>query len=135
MFMSRCGQTAVAARSAGITYAKVANYCAIAVSGNGGGATIFPVVTDVDSWKQTTPDEAFFVVLGDVYAWAASRLDDAKLLKVEDESAAGEIRREFGEQQSKLQALIAHAGGLPGLRTLWAAAGLNVAALNGLALS
>lgn len=135
-FLTRCGAAAGAARSAGVSYVKVPGQFAISVSGHGGSASTFPIVTDKETWRETTPDEAFFVVLGDVYAWVVARLDETKLKVLENDAAAlKEIRRESGEQLANLRALVAHAGGEDALKALWSAAGLNVAALNGLALS
>ena len=134
-FIARCTAAAGAARAAGVSYAKVPGQCAIAVSGNGGAASVFPIVTDLRTWRETSPEEAFFVVLGDVYAWAAARVDDAKLSRLGHDSATlGELRRESDEQLANLRALAAHAGGLAGLKSLWAAAGLAAAAVEGLTL-
>ncbi|MGP6156229.1 MAG: hypothetical protein ACLPYS_01605 [Vulcanimicrobiaceae bacterium] len=135
-FQTRCAAAAQAAHSAGVSYAKVPNQFAIAVTGKGAAPSTFPIVTDKATWRETTPDEAFFVVLGDVYAWVVARLDDAKLKALENNTVVlKEIDRESREQLANLRALVVHAGSGDALKTMWAAAGLNVVALNGLALS
>lgn len=137
-FLLHCEAAAAAARSAGMSFGKVPGYCAIEVRGHGSEASAFPIVSDERTWRETSAEEAFYGMLCDVYAWAVARVDDAKLARLakdEDALAREEIRREVGEQLVHLRALAAHAGGIDALKDVWAAGGLEPAALDGLRLT
>jgi hypothetical protein len=96
------------------------------VSSNGHSVT-FPIVTDARTWRETTVEEAFYVVLVDAYGWTSAKdtLSNPVPLATLDETEKSEIpimRKDLGLQMQRVQTLAEMLGGEDQLHSLYATA-------------
>jgi hypothetical protein len=78
VYLSRCLRVSAAATAAGLEMRKAEKAHALEVSSSSshGQMVVFPIVTDDRTWKETTVEEAFYVVLLDARGWSNAKLDD-----------------------------------------------------------
>ncbi len=94
---------------------------ALDVSGNG-KSVAFPIVTDARAWKETTVEEAFYVVLVDALGWSSANLDASSMATLVDDVEREElplIRKDLGDAIARVAALAEVLGGRAKLEELW----------------
>jgi len=125
-FIARAGAVAAAAGRLGITLRKSPRAFELIAEAAGNRIT-FPIVSDAQDWRETSAEEAFYVMLLDAHEWALARLDDAMIATLpsveQDEVPA--MRREEASALQRLQALATLLGGEDRLTDLFNAAGLS----------
>jgi hypothetical protein len=82
VYLAKCRLLYAAASAGGLSFQKVDRPHALEVSGNG-KSVVFPIVTDDRTWKQTTVEEAFYVVLLDAQGFSNASLDDLMVVSVQ----------------------------------------------------
>ena len=127
-FYARCLRVASAANAAGATLRKSEGRAkpALEVSGNGKSVE-FPIVTDDRAWKETTVEEAFYVVLVDARGWSSAQVDDKSVATLVDDTERAElplIRKDLGEEIARIAVLADILGGRAKLEEIWATAEL-----------
>jgi hypothetical protein len=128
-FQARCTQVAAIIEQTGATVAKAPKEFAVVVA-RGGASVSFPIVTDPRDWRETTPDEALYAALTDLFAWASAHTDDAVVatLDATEKEELPAIRRDLGAEVERLRALAQIVGGMDPVRRAWQAAGIDAAA-------
>lgn len=128
-FQSRCAQVAAVIQQSGATVAKAPKDFAVVVSGAGVSVT-FPIVTDERDWRETTPEEALYAALIDLFAWASAKPNDASFASLDatEKSEVPFVKRDFDAEVERLRALAQIAGGMDTVRRAWQAAGIDPAA-------
>ncbi len=126
IFSSRCLRVAAAATAAGATLRKAAGRVPALEIERAGKRVTFPIVTDARGWRETSVEEALYVVLVDARGWAAAKLDDATLatLDPDEKAEAPLIKRDFSNEMSRIKELSDLLGGDDTLEKLYAAGDL-----------
>jgi hypothetical protein len=128
VYASRCLRVAAAAGAAGLTMRKL-KQPALEVA-RGGKAVAFPIVTDARTWRDTSVEEAFYVVLVDARSWsmASETISKASVVaSLEDEVEKAEIprvRQDLGDELERVKNLTEMLGGEDELNSLYATAEL-----------
>jgi hypothetical protein len=127
VYVSRCLRVAAAAGAAGLTLRKL-KQPALEVARDG-KAVSFPIVTDPRTWRDTTVEEAFYVVLVDARGWSAAKdtLNSPVALATLDETEKTEIplmRKDLGDELDRVKTLAEMLGGEDKLDSLYATADL-----------
>lgn len=122
-FYVRCLRVAAAAGAAGATMRKsdARKRPALEVSGNGKSVE-FPIVTDDRAWRETSVEEAFYVVLLDAREWSKAIVDEASVATLVDDIERAElplIRKDLGEAIARVAILAEIVGGRARLEELW----------------
>lgn len=128
VYVSRCLRVAAAAGAAGLKLRKLSTP-ALEVSGNG-KSIAFPIVTDARTWRETTVEEAFYVVLVDARGWssASSTLNDPAALASLDDTEKTEIplvHKDLDDELQRVKSLADMLGGEDKLSALYATAELS----------
>jgi hypothetical protein len=132
--MARCERVAETARAAGLTLSKVPNAFAVVVARDGKSFP-FPIVTDERQWQQTSPEEAFYAVVTDAFAWCSARPGETSFATLDaiERSEVPQIKRDLQEQLKRVAELSELLGGAEAMRRIWEVAGIDpnvVAALD-----
>ncbi len=107
-YLSRCLRVSAAATAAGLEMRKVEKAHALEVSSpSQGKSVVFPIVTDDGAWKQTTVEEAFYVVLLDARGWANAKLDDVTVGSLDPTEKFGVpiMKRDIMDERSRIAQL------------------------------
>lgn len=125
-FIARATAVAAAAQRLGVTLSKSPRAFEL-IAEAGGNRITFPVVSDARDWRETTAEEAFYVMLLDAHEWALARLDDSMLTTIPlgERDQVPAMRREEASALQRLQALATLLGGEDHLADLFNAAGLS----------
>ena len=126
VFLARCARVAVAAQTGGLVLRKIDAPGPILEIERAGKSVTFPIVTDERTWKETTPDEAFYAVLVDARGWESATFDDVALAAMDaaEQADLPTIKRDLSTELGRVDALADVLGGKDALRTLYNAAGL-----------
>jgi hypothetical protein len=127
VYVSRCLRVAAAAGAAGLTMRKL-KQPALEVARNGKAAS-FPIVTDARTWRDTTVEEAFYVVLVDARSWseASETMSKAPVIESLDDTEKSEVplvRKDLGDELERVKNLTDILGGEDQLHSLYATAEL-----------
>ena len=124
IFTSRCLRVGMAATAAGATLRKAAGKAPALEVERAGKSVTFPIVTDDRAWRETTVEEALYVVLVDARGWLGAKLDDIPVatLDADGNEQAPLIKRDFSAELSRIAQLADVLGGDDALQTLYAAA-------------
>ena len=82
----------------------------------------FPIVTDERAWRETSVEEALYVVLLDAREWSGANVDDAQIATIVDDVERAElplIRKDLGEEFARVAILADIVGGRAKLEELW----------------
>jgi len=128
-FQVRCAQVAAAVAEAGASVTKAPKDFAVVVARDSESVT-FPIVTDARDWRDTTPEEALYAALTDLFAWASARPGEEAFatLDATEKTAIPLIRRDLESDVERLRALARVLGGMDNVRRAWQAAGIDAAA-------
>jgi hypothetical protein len=134
VFIARCERVAATARAAGLSVSKMPDAFAVVVARNGKSYP-FPIVTDERDWSETTPEEAFYSVITDAFAWCAARPGETGFATLDaiERSEVPQIKRDLEEQLTRVAELTELLGGSDAMRRIWEVAGIDanvVAALD-----
>jgi hypothetical protein len=126
VYISRCLRVAAEAQAAGLTMLKCGPLPTLKISRNGREVT-FPIVTDTRTWRETTVEEAFYVVLVDAYGWtsASDSLGNDGVITSLDESEKNGLpvmRKDLGLELERIKSLADMLGGNDKLHALYATA-------------
>ncbi len=126
LFTARCARVGSAAAALGATLAKSDEFGPALDIGCGGNTVTFPIVTDPDTWKDTTVDEALYAVLVDARGWSAATFDEVTIaaLDAAEQAELPTIKRDLSLELGRLEQLADVLGGDDKLETLYSAAGL-----------
>jgi hypothetical protein len=128
VYVSRCLRVAAAAGAAGLTLRKLKQPALEIV--RDGKSVSFPIVTDARTWRDTTVEEAFYVVLVDARGWSAAKdtLSSPVAVATLDEVEKTEIplmRKDLGDELERVKTLAEMLGGEDKLDSLYATADLT----------
>ncbi|GAC1530195.1 MAG: hypothetical protein NVS2B8_18190 [Vulcanimicrobiaceae bacterium] len=85
-FYARCLRVTSVATAAGVTMRKSEGRGKPTLSVSGNGKTVeFPIVTDDRAWRETSVEEAFYVVLLDAREWSGAHVDEASIATLVDD--------------------------------------------------
>jgi len=123
VFYARCLRVAAAAASAGVTMEKSGTRVRPTLEIVGNEKRVeFPIVTDESAWRETSVEEAFYVVLLDARAWSNAHLDQASMATIVDDVESAElplIRKDLGEEIARIAILADIVGGRAKLEEMW----------------
>ncbi len=128
VYVSRCLRVAAAAGAAGLSLRKLKEH-AVEVARDG-KAVEFPIVTDDRTWRDTSVEEAFYVVLVDARSWSEASETMSKAPAIEslvDETEKSEVplvRKDLGDELERVKNLADMLGGDDQLHSLYATAEL-----------
>jgi hypothetical protein len=122
-FYARCLRVAASAATAGATMKKSGTRMrpTLEISGNG-KLVEFPIVTDERAWRETSVEEALYVVLLDAREWSNAHLDEASIATIVDDLERAElplIRKDLEEEIARIAILADIVGGRANLEEMW----------------
>ncbi|GAC1396798.1 MAG: hypothetical protein NVS1B2_13130 [Vulcanimicrobiaceae bacterium] len=122
-FYARCLRVTSVATAAGVTMRKSEGRGKPTLLVSGNGKTVeFPIVTDDRAWRETSVEEAFYVVLLDAREWSGAHVDEASIATLVDDVERAElpiIRKDLGEEIARVAVLADILGGRAKLEELW----------------
>lgn len=125
-YVARCLRVSAAVQNRGVTLRKVTGQHALEIA-SAAGSVVFPIVTDERAWRETTIEEAFYVVLLDARGWSGAHVDDASVATLDDveSSEVPLIRRDLSDELARIGRLQQVLGGADRLNDLWETAELT----------
>ena len=122
-FYARCLRVAATAVAAGATLKKSGTRTqpTLEISGNG-ECVEFAIVTDERAWRETSVEEALYVVLLDAREWSNADVDGASVATIVDDVERAElplIRKDLGEEIARIAILAEIVGGRAKLEEMW----------------
>lgn len=122
-FYARCLRVAAAAQSVGATLKKSGTRMRPTLEIRGNGKSVeFPIVTDERAWRETSVEEALYVVLLDAREWSHAQVDEASIATIVDEVERAEVpllRKNLGEELARIAILADIVGGRAKLEEMW----------------